>query len=59
MQAMNFPDPLHPAIVHFPIVLVLLGSLLAVFSCFRPAGTLPLFTALILCLAALGAVAAT
>ena len=26
---MHIPDPLHPAVVHFPIVLILLGALLA------------------------------
>ncbi len=26
---MHIPDPLHPAVVHFPLVLILLGALLA------------------------------
>jgi uncharacterized membrane protein len=56
---MNLPDPLHPAIVHFPIVLILLGFAMAVLSFLRPAETRSRFTALLLSLAALGAVAAT
>lgn len=56
---MNLPDPLHPAIVHFPIALVLAGALLAVVSVFRPGWVAPRFTAIILGLGALGAVAAT
>lgn len=28
MKGMNLPDPLHPAIVQFPIVLIFLGTLM-------------------------------
>lgn len=56
---MNIPDPLHPAVVHFPIVLILAGTVLALVSVFRGGLIPPRFTALILCLGALGAVAAT
>lgn len=51
----QLPSPLHPAIVHFPIVLTLLGTLLSVFAFFTRRGALPQFTALILILAAGGA----
>jgi uncharacterized membrane protein len=46
------PDPLHPAIVHFPIVLIFLGALLSIFTIFTRRGALPQFTAVILILAA-------
>jgi uncharacterized membrane protein len=55
---MNLPDPLHPALVHFPIVLILVGTLLALTSVFKPAWIVPHFTAIILGLGALGAMAA-
>ncbi len=52
------PDPLHPAIVHFPIVLILLGTAAAmVAACWR-GGHLPRYTAVLLALGALGAWAA-
>lgn len=53
------PDPLHPAIVHFPIVLLLLGAPLAVASLFFRRWHLPLLTAAVLALGGAGAVAAT
>lgn len=55
---MSLPDPLHPALVHFPIVLIVLGMFLAL-------GTVPLrriwlsrATAVVLALGAVGALAA-
>jgi uncharacterized membrane protein len=51
----EIPDPLHPAIVHFPIVLVFLGTLLSILTIFTRRGALPQFTAVILILAAGGA----
>jgi uncharacterized membrane protein len=48
----ELPDPLHPAIVHFPIVLIFLGTLVSIFAIFTRRGSLPQFTALILLLAA-------
>jgi uncharacterized membrane protein len=51
----ELPSPLHPAIVHFPIVLTLIGTLFSIFAFFTRRGALPQFTALILILAASGA----
>jgi len=48
----EIPDPLHPAIVHFPIVLVLLGTLLSILTIFTRRGALPQYAAVILILAA-------
>jgi len=53
------PDPLHPAIVHFPIVLLLLGAPLAVIAVFVRKWHLPVLAALVLALGAAGAVVAT
>jgi uncharacterized membrane protein len=52
------PDPLHPALVHFPIVLVLFGTLAAVVAMFWRQGFVPAMAAALLALAALGAWAA-
>jgi uncharacterized membrane protein len=52
------PDPLHPAVVHFPIVLILLGAAAAIVAAFWRGGRLPRFAAVLLALGALGAWAA-
>jgi uncharacterized membrane protein len=51
----EIPDPLHPAVVHFPIGLIFLGTLLSILTIFTRRGALPHFTAFILILAAAGA----
>jgi len=51
----EIPDPLHPAIVHFPIVLIFLGTLVSVLTIFTRRGALPQFAAVILILGAGGA----
>ena len=51
----ELPTPLHPAIVHFPIVLTFLGTLFALISIITRRLWLPLYTAIILVLATLGA----
>jgi uncharacterized membrane protein len=51
----EIPDPLHPAVVHFPIVLIFLGTFLSILTIFTRRGALPQFTAVILILAAGGA----
>jgi uncharacterized membrane protein len=48
----EIPDPLHPAVVHFPIVLIILGTLLSVLTILTRRGALPQFAAVILILAA-------
>ena len=48
----EIPDPLHPAIVHFPIVLVFLGTLLSILTIFTRRGALPQYAAVFLILAA-------
>ena len=48
----EIPNPLHPAIVHFPIVLIFLGALLSTLSIFTRRGALPQFAAVTLILAA-------
>lgn len=50
------PDPLHPAVVHFPIVLLVLGTAIAVIAAFVPRGTLPLIAAALLALGAIGTI---
>jgi len=52
------PNPLHPAVIHFPIALILLGSLLAVLAAVFRRGHLPWLTAAVLVAGALGATAA-
>ncbi len=52
------PSPLHAAVVHFPIVLVLLGTLTALGAVITRRWNLPLFAAVLLTLGALGAVVA-
>src|SRR3974390_791004 len=52
---MNFvPNPLHPAIVHFPIVLLLLGALVAIVAVFWHKHGVPALAAGLLVLGALG-----
>ena len=53
------PDPLHPAVVHFPIVLLLLGAPLAVVAVFVRSWNLPVLAAVVLGLGAAGALMAT
>ena len=49
------PDPLHPAVVHFPIVLILLGTFASIVAVFWRKGYVPAFAAALLALGALGA----
>lgn len=42
------PNPLHPALVHFPIALILLGALLALVAVLFRRGNLPWLAALLL-----------
>jgi uncharacterized membrane protein len=51
----ELPNPLHPAIVHLPVVLTFLGTVFALVSIITRRLWLPLYTAIILLLAALGA----
>jgi uncharacterized membrane protein len=52
------PDPLHPVLVHFPIVLILIGAVVAVTAVFLKRWHLPQIAAVLLALGALGALAA-
>lgn len=51
----SLPIPLHPAVVHFPIVLLLLGAALAWVTVFRPRGVWPRIAAACLVMGAAGA----
>jgi len=53
------PDPLHPAVVHFPIVLILLGAVVAVVAVFLRRWHLPMLAAIVLVGGAGGALVAT
>ncbi len=55
----SIPNPLHPAIVHFPIVLILLGTLVAVGAVFFKRWHFPVISAVLFALGGVGAVAAT
>ncbi|MEO6053905.1 MAG: DUF2231 domain-containing protein [Chthoniobacterales bacterium] len=55
---MKLPDPLHPAIVHFPIVLILAGTLFAIICLFFRTRAMRWFAAILLLSGALGATAA-
>jgi uncharacterized membrane protein len=48
----EIPQPLHPAIVHFPIVLIFFGAILSALTIITRRGALPQLTAVILILAA-------
>ncbi len=54
----SLPSPLHPALVHFPIVLILVGAVVAVTSVFVRRRFLAVLSASLLAAAALGAAAA-
>lgn len=59
MIAFNLlPSPLHPAVVHFPIVLGLLGAVVAVAAAFTRRWQLPAIAAVLLGLGALGSIVA-
>jgi len=53
------PSPLHPAVVHFPIVLILIGTAVALIAVFVRRWHLPLLAAILLTGGAAGAVVAT
>ena len=54
----HLPDPLHPALVHFPIVLLILGGIGAVVAVFTDRWNLRKWVALFLTIGAIGAFAA-
>jgi len=55
----TLPNPLHPAIVHFPIVLIMLGSIVAVVAVIFPRRQLKWLAAGWLSVAAVAAIGAT
>jgi uncharacterized membrane protein len=55
----SLPEPLHPAVVHFPIVLLLIGAAVAVVTVFLNRWHLPWTAAALLVLGAAGTFVAT
>ncbi|MEI6675206.1 MAG: DUF2231 domain-containing protein [Verrucomicrobiota bacterium] len=55
----SLPNPLHPAIVHFPIVLILLGAMVALLVIVSRRWHLPWLAAILLVTGAAGALVAT
>ncbi len=55
LEPLEIPDPFHPAVVHYPIVLTLFGTLLALGALLTRRGKLPLWTFLLFLAAAVGA----
>lgn len=55
----SLPDPLHPAIVHFPITLILLGSMVALLVVILRRWHLPWLAAVLLVTGAAGSIVAT
>ncbi len=55
----TIPSPLHPAIVHFPIVLILIGTVMAIAAIFIHRWHLPWLAAGLLLAGSLGGVVAT
>ena len=53
----SIPDPLHPAITHFPIAFLIVGALFSLLTLFTQRGNILWFTAVILVIGALGAIA--
>lgn len=54
----SMPNPLHAAVVHFPIVFVLIGTLAAVAALITPRWNLPVIAAILLCLGGVGGIVA-
>ena len=54
----ELPNPLHPALIHFPVVLILLGTMVALGAIFWRGHHVPTLAAGLLALGALGAWAA-
>lgn len=54
----SLPNPLHPALVHFPIVLLLLGAVVAVAAVFTRRWNLPMIAAILFVTGVIGTVVA-
>jgi uncharacterized membrane protein len=54
----SLPNPLHPALVHFPIVLLLLGAVVAIVAVFTRRWHLPIAAAILFVTGAIGTIVA-